>query len=59
MKTERSCAASETRLASAEPRRKRVSTSDLMDGNRAVVLLHDGEEYVLRITKTGKLILTK
>jgi hemin uptake protein HemP len=59
MKTERSCATSETRLASAESQRKRVSTSDLMDGNRAVVLLHDGEEYILRITKTGKLILTK
>jgi len=41
------------------PARHRVSTTDLMRGDRALVLLHEGEEYVLRITKTGKLILTK
>jgi len=39
--------------------RLRVSTTDLMRGGRELVLLHEGEEYVLRITKTGKLILTK
>jgi hemin uptake protein HemP len=41
------------------PPRQRVSTTDLMRGGRELVLLHEGEEYVLRITKTGKLILTK
>jgi hemin uptake protein HemP len=30
-----------------------------MQGAREVILLHAGAEYVLRITKTGKLILTK
>jgi hemin uptake protein HemP len=39
--------------------RKRVKTTDLMRGSREVVLLHEGEEYILRITKAGKLILTK
>jgi hemin uptake protein HemP len=39
--------------------RQRVSTADLMRGGRELVLLHEGEEYILRITKTGKLILTK
>jgi hemin uptake protein HemP len=30
-----------------------------MQGAREVIIVHEGEEYVLRITKTGKLILTK
>jgi hemin uptake protein HemP len=41
------------------PPRQRVSTTDLMRGVRELVLLHDGQEYILRITRTGKLILTK
>jgi hemin uptake protein HemP len=39
--------------------RRRIRTIDLMQGEREIILLHDGEEYLLRITKTGKLILTK
>ena len=39
--------------------RRRISTIDLMQGEREIILLHEGEEYVLHITKTGKLILTK
>jgi hemin uptake protein HemP len=30
-----------------------------MQGAREIIVLHHGEEYLLRITKTGKLILTK
>jgi hemin uptake protein HemP len=30
-----------------------------MQGDRELIIVHKGEEYVLRITKTGKLILTK
>jgi hemin uptake protein HemP len=30
-----------------------------MQGAREVILLHEGEEYILRVTKAGKLILTK
>jgi hemin uptake protein HemP len=41
------------------PHRKRVRTADLMQGAREVVIVHEGEEYILRITKAGKLILTK
>ena len=41
------------------PQRKRISSTDLMQGAREVIIVHGGEEYVLRITKTGKLILTK
>lgn len=39
--------------------RKRITVADLMQGAREVILLHEGEEYILRITKAGKLILTK
>jgi hemin uptake protein HemP len=39
--------------------RKRITTTDLMQGAREVIIVHEGEEYILRITKTGKLILTK
>lgn len=39
--------------------RRRIRIADLMQGERESILLHDREEYVLRITKTGKLILTK
>jgi len=41
------------------PLRKRITTLDLMQGAREIIILHQGEEYMLRITKTGKLILTK
>jgi hemin uptake protein HemP len=30
-----------------------------MRGSRELILLHEGKEYILRITKAGKLILTK
>jgi hemin uptake protein HemP len=49
----------ETRFYAPRPPRQRVSTTDLMRGGRELILLHEGEEYILRITKTGKLILTK
>ena len=38
---------------------KRIAVGDLLDGRREVVLLHDGDEYCLRLTSNGKLILTK
>jgi hemin uptake protein HemP len=41
------------------PQRQRISTVDLMHGARELIIIHAGEEYILRITKTGKLILTK
>ncbi|KAB2911381.1 MAG: hemin uptake protein HemP [Hyphomicrobiaceae bacterium] len=41
----------------AGPRRLKVS--DLLEGEREVLLEHDGQDYRLRITANGKLILTK
>jgi hemin uptake protein HemP len=45
------------RPISSQP--KRVAVRDLLGGGREAVLLHDGDEYRLRLTSNGKLILTK
>ena len=47
------------RPVTVPPAIKRVAVSDLMAGGREAVLLHDGDEYRLRLTSNGKLILTK
>jgi hemin uptake protein HemP len=39
--------------------RVRMSSRDLFRGGREIVILHAGQEYLLRITRTDKLILTK
>lgn len=59
MKIEATSQRSEPRAHTPGGARKRIATMDLMEGAREVILLHEGEEYVLRITKAGKLILTK
>ncbi len=41
------------------PERRAVTSVDLFQGQREVVILHRDEEYRLRITRAGKLILTK
>jgi hemin uptake protein HemP len=40
-------------------RRRRIKVSELLQGEREVILEHDGQDYRLRITANGKLILTK
>ena len=52
----------ERRLSSSDssvPSLPRVSSSDLFRGEREIVIVHAGSEYLLRITKSDKLILTK
>jgi hemin uptake protein HemP len=44
--------------ATASPRRA-VASADLFQGLRELVILHRNDEYRLRITRAGKLILTK
>ena len=41
------------------PRRRILLVQDLLGGLPEITLLHAGEEYRLRITRLGKLILTK
>ncbi len=45
---------------SAEPQRPvRVVVAELLAGGREAILVHGGQDYRLRITANGKLILTK
>jgi hemin uptake protein HemP len=37
----------------------RITSADLFQGRRDLVILHRGQEYRLHITKADKLILTK
>ena len=39
--------------------RHAIRSADLFQGGKVVVIRHGDEEYRLRITRTGKLILTK
>ena len=36
-----------------------IPTDFLFQGNQEILISHNGEQYRLRITKNGKLILTK
>lgn len=38
---------------------RRVDSPTLFRGDREVVIIHQGQEYRLRITRADKLILTK
>jgi hemin uptake protein HemP len=40
-------------------RKPRIESQRLFQGNSEIVIVHHDEEYSLRITKNGKLILTK
>jgi hemin uptake protein HemP len=45
--------------ASVEPGQRQVQSIALFRGHREIVILHQGTQYRLRITKGDKLILTK
>ena len=38
--------------------RRRIHSQALFQGSRELIIVHTGKEYVLRITRQGKLILT-
>ena len=44
---------------STAARKPRIESQRLFQGNSEIVIVHREEEYSLRITKNGKLILTK
>ncbi|MCX7627337.1 MAG: hemin uptake protein HemP [Methylophilaceae bacterium] len=37
----------------------RIRSHDILGGHREIVILHGDDEYRLRLTRQGKLILTK
>ncbi len=43
----------------ALPQPSRVNSASLFAGRREIVIVHNGEDYRLRITRQQKLILTK
>ncbi len=45
--------------APAGPPRRVVRSEDIMKGRSEIAIAHGGEEYRLRVTRNGKLILTK
>jgi hemin uptake protein HemP len=52
----------EAKKTPAKPPRtpvRRIEVTELLGGAREAVLLHAREEYRLRLTSNGKLILTK
>ena len=49
----------ETQEATGLPSLRRVNVSDLLAGDRELILVHRESEYRLRLTNNDKLILTK
>ena len=41
------------------PGRRRLESGEILKGSRQVLIVHEGQEYRLQVTKNGKLILTK
>jgi hemin uptake protein HemP len=41
------------------PVHRTIASHELMAGERVIIIRHDNDEYRLRITAAGKLILTK
>jgi len=52
-----SCKPSEP--ARAQPAVRSVGSAELLGERRELRILHQGEQYTLRVTRLGKLILTK
>jgi hemin uptake protein HemP len=46
-------------LTSAAATTRHISSQSLLDGAPELVILHQGSEYHLRLTRNDKLILTK
>jgi hemin uptake protein HemP len=43
----------------AREQKPRIESNHLFQGHSEIVIVHQNEEYSLRITRNGKLILTK
>lgn len=57
-KGERSAAPAPAEAAGAQARARRVRSETLLGGASMLVIEHNGREYWLRVTASGKLILT-
>ncbi|MGE0630597.1 MAG: hemin uptake protein HemP [Hyphomicrobiaceae bacterium] len=59
MTSNRGSSATPCPAAGGESQIRRIQTSELFGSSREVILVHEGQCYRLRITSSGKLILTK
>ena len=50
--------AKERDVQAAGPAQRRVRSEELLGREREILILHNGREYRLRLTQSGKLILT-
>ena len=46
-------------MPTANPSKPRIESGRLFQGKSEIVIVHQNQEYSLRITRNGKLILTK
>jgi hemin uptake protein HemP len=46
-------------ISASSEKKPRIESNHLFQGNSEIVIVHQKEEYNLRITRNGKLILTK
>jgi hemin uptake protein HemP len=53
------CGSSAPAATSPRPQPARIQAAALFGGGRELVIVHQEEEYRLRVTRKGKLILTK
>ncbi len=51
--------ASPPNLADSSSARPRIESEQILHGNRTVEIDHEGQRYLLRVTRENKLILTK
>ena len=42
-----------------ENKEKQIHTKEIFDKEKSIEIIHDGQSYYLKITKSNKLILTK
>ncbi|GJL56013.1 MAG: hypothetical protein NPIRA02_31450 [Nitrospirales bacterium] len=41
------------------PSHRAIESLDLFQGHQKIIIIHQGQEYTLQITRQGKLLLTK
>ena len=42
-----------------EKKDKKINSKEIFENTTTITIVHDGQEYQLRITKANKIILTK
>ncbi len=59
MANDQNCLGRRTPVGRAPVEMARVPLDTILNGAREIIIVHNGEDYRLRVTARGKLILTK